>query len=52
LVGMHTYDDAALYLRGKELCEGPIWVADPMPTILSLMQVPIPADVDGQNLMQ
>jgi len=52
LVGMHTYDDAALYLRGKELCEGPIWVADPMPTILSLMQVPIPADVDGQNLMR
>ena len=52
LVGMHTYDDAALYLRGKELCEGPIWVADPMPTILSLMQVPVPADVDGQNLMR
>jgi predicted AlkP superfamily phosphohydrolase/phosphomutase len=52
LVGMHTYDDAALYVQGKELREGPIWVADPMPTILALMGVPIPGDVDGQNLLQ
>jgi predicted AlkP superfamily phosphohydrolase/phosphomutase len=52
LVGMHTYNDAALYVRGEELCEGLIWVADPMPTILSLMEVPIPADVDGQNLLR
>jgi len=52
LVGMHTYDDAALYVRGETLCEGPIWVADPMPTILSLMGVPVPPDVDGQELIQ
>ncbi len=51
LVGMHTYDDAALYVLGKELRKGPIWVADPMPTILALMGVPIPADLDGQNLL-
>ena len=51
LVGMHTYDDAALYIQGQRLCEGPIWVADPMPTILALMDVPIPPDVDGRNLL-
>ena len=52
LVGMHTYDDAALYVQGQELRDGPIWVADPMPTVLALMEVPIPADVDGQNLLR
>ncbi len=52
LVGMHTYDDAALYVRGRQLRQGPIWVADPMPTILALMDAPIPADVDGQSLLQ
>ena len=52
LVGMHTYDDAALYVLGKELREGPIWVADPMPTILALMDVPIPANLDGRNLLR
>ncbi len=51
LEGMHTYDDAALYIQGQELRKGPIWVADPMPTILALMDVPTPADVDGQNLL-
>lgn len=52
LVGMHTYDDAALYVRGQNLRQGPIWVADPMPTVLALMDVPIPADLDGQNLLE
>ncbi len=52
LVGMHTYDDAALYVQGRQLRESPIWVADPMPTILALMDVPIPADLDGQNLLR
>jgi predicted AlkP superfamily phosphohydrolase/phosphomutase len=52
LVGMHTYDDAALYVQGQQLRDGPIWVADPMPTILALMDVPIPADVDGQSLLR
>jgi len=51
LVGMHTYDDAALYVQGNELVQGPIWVADPMPTILALMDVPVPADVDGRSLL-
>ena len=51
LVGMHTYDDAALYVQGQQLADGPIWVADPMPTILALMNVPIPADLDGRNLL-
>jgi len=51
LEGMHTYDDAALYVRGQQLTPGPIWVADPMPTILTLMNVPLPPDIDGQNLL-
>jgi predicted AlkP superfamily phosphohydrolase/phosphomutase len=52
LEGMHTYDDAALYVRGEQLRDGPIWVADPMPTILELVSVPVPADVDGQSLLR
>lgn len=51
LVGMHTYDNASLYISGQRLPARRIWVADVMPTILRLMDVPLPADLDGQPLI-
>jgi predicted AlkP superfamily phosphohydrolase/phosphomutase len=48
LVGMHTYDDAMLYVREHRLATGDWGVGDVMPTVLSLMDVPIPQDLDGQ----
>jgi len=48
LEGMHTYDDASLYIRNRQLKADSLWVADLMPTILSLFEVNIPEHVDGK----
>jgi predicted AlkP superfamily phosphohydrolase/phosphomutase len=48
LEGMHTYDDASLYIRSREIKGDSLWVADLMPTILSLLDVRIPEHVDGK----
>jgi predicted AlkP superfamily phosphohydrolase/phosphomutase len=48
LVGMHTYDDAMLYVRGQRIAEGDWGVGDAMPTVLRLMDVSIPQGLDGQ----
>jgi predicted AlkP superfamily phosphohydrolase/phosphomutase len=49
LTGMHTFDDAMLYLRGeRQLRDGPS-IHDVMPTILRLMDVPVPDGLDGQS---
>jgi bisphosphoglycerate-independent phosphoglycerate mutase (AlkP superfamily) len=51
MTGMHTYHDALLYVRGRELTQGDGWVGDVMPTILQMMDVPVPGDVDGRPLL-
>jgi predicted AlkP superfamily phosphohydrolase/phosphomutase len=53
LVGMHTYDDALFFFRNREITRrhNELWVGDLAPTILKLMQLPIPADVDGVALV-
>lgn len=51
LVGMHTFGDAALYIRGHELPSKEFCITDVMPTILKLMNVPVPEDVDGSVLL-
>ena len=51
LVGMHTYDDASLIVAGNTINRNDLWVADVMPTILDLMDVPKPAALDGQSLL-
>ena len=52
LVGMHTYDDAALYVSGRDIVLDDPWVADPMPTVLKLLDVPIPEGLDGRLLIK
>ena len=47
LVGMHTFDDAMLYIRGYEIEREDIDLVDGLPTILVWMDVPVPKDVDG-----
>jgi predicted AlkP superfamily phosphohydrolase/phosphomutase len=49
--GAHTYDDAMIYIRGHEIGKGEAAIVDVMPTILHLMDVPIPDDVDGSVLI-
>jgi predicted AlkP superfamily phosphohydrolase/phosphomutase len=53
LVGMHTYDDAFLYIKDMEVRRGDnqFGVMDVMPTVLKLMGVSPPEDLDGQALL-
>jgi predicted AlkP superfamily phosphohydrolase/phosphomutase len=51
LVGMHTYDDAMLYVGGRTIPPTRFSVLNVMPTILDLMQVPHPAGLDGVSLI-
>lgn len=48
LSGMHTYDDALLYIRGQKIAKENLNITDAMPTILHLLDLPIPEDVDGR----
>jgi predicted AlkP superfamily phosphohydrolase/phosphomutase len=52
LVGMHTTPDALLYMRGARQFARRPYIADVAPTILDLLDVPVPADMDGRNLFQ
>jgi predicted AlkP superfamily phosphohydrolase/phosphomutase len=52
LVGMHTYDDAMLYIRGRRIADGDWGVIDVMPTIFSLMDLPVPEGLDGQVCLE
>ncbi len=49
VVGMHTYDNAMLFVEGKSIREGSI--VDVTPTILDLMGIRVPSDFDGQSLI-
>lgn len=49
IVGMHTYDNAMLFVEAESLKEGSIM--DVTPTILELMGIRIPSDFDGHSLI-
>lgn len=51
LVGMHTFHDAMLYISNQSIVKGGPAVVDVMPTILDLMGIPKPADLDGVSLI-
>lgn len=53
LVGMHTYEDSLLYIRNREInrADNELWVGDLAPTILKMMHLPIPEDMDGVALV-
>jgi len=64
LVGMHTFDDAFLYIRGHRIKEasktspqglsgsGKAWsILDVTPTVLQLLGLPIPSYMDGQPVI-
>jgi predicted AlkP superfamily phosphohydrolase/phosphomutase len=51
IVGMHTFDDAMLYIKGHDIKRADISIIDVMPTILHLMGHSTPDDVDGRNVL-
>jgi predicted AlkP superfamily phosphohydrolase/phosphomutase len=50
LEGMHTYDDAFLYTRGRELRDETTWIGDIMPGILDALSVARDPDLDGVSI--
>jgi predicted AlkP superfamily phosphohydrolase/phosphomutase len=51
LTGMHTDDDAFLYVRGHRLREGTASIMDVCPTILDLMDLEPDKETDGVSLV-
>jgi predicted AlkP superfamily phosphohydrolase/phosphomutase len=52
LNGMHTFDNAVLFLGGRQLPTGRRpWIGDLAPTILKLLEFPIPVGLDGDALV-
>jgi predicted AlkP superfamily phosphohydrolase/phosphomutase len=51
LVGMHTHDDAMLYVGGHQIPRERFSVLNVMPTLLDLMEVEHPAGLDGESLL-
>jgi predicted AlkP superfamily phosphohydrolase/phosphomutase len=51
MVGMHTYDDAFLYVGQGGLPHRTPSILDITPTILSLLDQPLPAEFDGRPLV-
>jgi predicted AlkP superfamily phosphohydrolase/phosphomutase len=51
IVGMHTYDDAFIYLQRGTISEEEVGIVDIMPTILDILSVPAPADLDGSSCL-
>jgi predicted AlkP superfamily phosphohydrolase/phosphomutase len=51
IVGMHTYDNAMLFVKGQVLRGEGASVIDVAPTVLKLMGIEPPADLDGKPLI-
>ena len=57
LCGMHTYEDAHLYVRGRRLAgqgsgpEGAPAIQDVVPTMLAMMGLQVPGEMTGRVLV-
>jgi predicted AlkP superfamily phosphohydrolase/phosphomutase len=51
IIGMHTYDDAMLFVKGHQLSGAGASVIDVAPTVLKIMEIDVPADMDGRPLV-
>ena len=52
LVGMHKYDNATLFVRGKRITVDHASVRDVLPTACRLAGLDCPADVDGRVIVE
>jgi len=48
--GMHTTENALLLVRGARVGRSAAHVTDAVPTVLTLLDLPLPPDLDGQPL--
>ncbi|MDQ7028380.1 MAG: alkaline phosphatase family protein [Ardenticatenia bacterium] len=52
MVGMHTYDDAFVYVRGARVARAEANILDVKPTVLDLLNLDVPAELDGTSLLR
>jgi predicted AlkP superfamily phosphohydrolase/phosphomutase len=52
IVGTHTFDDAFLFIRDQAIIEKRFSIVDCMPSILDLMRIESPANLDGQSVIK
>lgn len=51
LVGMHTYDDAFCLVLGQSVADRRFGIVDLAPTILEVLGVAVPAQMDGASIL-
>src|SRR5205807_947547 len=52
LVGMHKYDNATLFIRGRQIAVDHASVHDVLPTAGALMNLEVPEAVDGRVVLR
>lgn len=50
--GMHTYDDAFVYINHNNIIKYPIEITDVTATVLASLDIPIPDNMDGKNFVK
>jgi predicted AlkP superfamily phosphohydrolase/phosphomutase len=50
--GMHTYDDAFVYINQKNIVKQSLEIIDVAATILASLDIPVPDDMDGGNFVK
>jgi len=50
--GMHTHQDALLYIRGLNSNREKVYLIDLAPTILNFLEIPVPSFMDGVSLLK
>jgi predicted AlkP superfamily phosphohydrolase/phosphomutase len=52
LVGMHKYDNATLFVRGRQIETNRASVRDVLPTACALLDLAAPQDIDGRSVIR
>lgn len=50
--GMHTYDDAFVYINQKNIVKESLQIVDVAATILASLDIPVPDNMDGSNFVK
>lgn len=50
--GMHTYDNAFVYVNHKNITQHSLAITDVTATILHSLDIPLPGDMDGVNFVK